>query len=180
MFIAPQHIFLKYKKNKFETNTGNLQNLTAQNFNFLRTCTSKKLHKHIFKNSISSIEETVVLSKTIKIAGAIKKYYKILCKFFKKLPYNRILKKKPNKYISYLFIYFFITHDLHFFLQKLVTFLQNTNRRYQFTFVRLVKLLNQKYFLSLFNFFKIGGVYFKVSGKFGGAGGSKKLKKHAV
>jgi hypothetical protein len=34
--------------------------------------------------------------------------------------------------------------------------------------------------VSIFDIFHVSGLYFKISGKFAGAGGSKKLRKHVV
>jgi len=140
----------------------------------------QKINKSVFGNKLLYCNCVTILHKNFTTKTKVKKFYKMLYKFFKKLPNNRFVKQKSTKFLSHLLVYFFITHDLHFFVYKLSIFLQNTSRRLQFKLVRYFVLLNQSRFSNMFSFFKVSGLYFKVSGKFGGAGGSKKLKKKIV
>jgi len=96
------------------------------------------------------------------------------------MPSNKLFYKKSNKFLAYLLLYFFTTHDLHFFASQLAKFLQNTPKRFQLKLIRCFALLNTNKYSSIFKVFDLQGVYFKVSGKFGGIGGSKKLRRTLV
>lgn len=138
---------------------------------------SGSLLKNKVFNNIFLSNNTIFIQKNIKSDKKAKKYHKMLYSFFSKLPRHPFLKKKPKKFLSYLLLYFLITHDLHFFLKKFVAYLQNVPRRFQYKIIRSFTLLNQPHYKNIFNYFKISGVYFTISGKFGGLGGSKKMKK---
>lgn len=137
------------------------------------------LKKNTFFNPQSN-SNMIVLQKSFGKQMRVKKYFKLLQRFFLRMPFNKTTKQKSASYLTHLVLYFFLTHDLQFFIKKIVTFLQNSPRRFQFKLIRFLNLLNQSHFKNLFNCFFISGLYFKISGKFGGMGGSKKLRKKIV
>ena len=116
----------------------------------------------------------------ISESSRVRKYFSFVRKFFNRVSFNKASKQKTPIFLTYLVLYFFLTHDLYFFCKKLTSFLQKTDRRYQFKVVRHFRLFNRFIRLGLFNYFGISGVYFRISGKFGGVGGSKKLRKTVV
>jgi len=138
------------------------------------------LSKSNFFNLNTGFNKVILLNKVISTDKSINRYYKLLYKFFSKTPYNLTTKQKTQKFLTYLLLYFLLTHDLYFFLKKMVNFLQNTSRRFQFKIVRSFVLLNQSHNKLLFDYFRVSGLYFRVSGKFGGVGGAKKMKKKIV
>ena len=166
--------FSKNKKLYLQTNSESRYNRFNRKSNVI------KMQKcNFFKTNLVS-KDIFILRKNAVIRPKLKKYYKLFYKFFSKLPFNKTLHQKSGKFMARLLIYFFLTHDLFFFLKKLVNFLKNTPRKYQLKIVRFFKLINQHYFRNAFIYFGVSGLYFSVSGKFGGVGGSKKLKKKLV
>ena len=136
--------------------------------------------KRNFFNPYSDFNKVTVIRKSIKKRSKINKYFLFLRNFFSRVSFNKTTKQKTPIFLTYLLLYFLITHDLYFFCKKLTNFLQKTDRRFQFKIVRHFKLLNRFAKLGLFSYFGVSGVYFRVSGKFGGVGGSKKLRKTLV
>jgi hypothetical protein len=139
-----------------------------------------RFKKTRLSNIITPIRNVVAVQKPLHYDNSMKKYYKFLLAFFKKLPRNPVLNRKSTKYVTYLLVYFLLTHDLEFFSTQLTKFLNNTPRRFQLKLLRYLTLLNRREYRSVFYHCNIHGVYFKISGKFGGVGGSKKMKKHFV
>jgi len=166
--------------------TFNVSNCTVNSSSILKTPylkhfkSLKRLKKSYFRNNLSTCQNFNVLFKTVQSSTFIQKSFNAIFKIFLKAGYNKTTKQKSPIYLTYLFVYFLLTHDLDLFLKKIVIFLQNTDRQFQFKLVRIFKLFNQPHFKSIFRFFKVSGLYFKISGKFGGVGGSKKLRKNVV
>lgn len=137
--------------------------------------------KNVFLPScLWKTDRIVIINKVLRFRPKLRKYYKIICRFFKKAPFNSTTGRKSRKFLPYLLLLFLITHNLNLFLQNLTKFLQNTPRRFQLKIIRLFVLLNQQQYRSLFRVFGVSGLYFRVSGKFSGIGGSKKMRKKVV
>lgn len=182
--ITQEHQQLE-KFNNLNQNSRNTNNSTtfASNLSFMSHCRTPRFNKFkklkFFNNHFVNLP-TTILSKKLKTNKAIKRHYRILIEFFRKFPRNTVLNKRSTKIFAYILVYFFLTHDLHLFMTQLTSFLQNTPRRYQLKLVRFLTLLNQSHYNHIFSYNGINGIYFKISGKFGGPGGSKKMRKHFV
>lgn len=136
--------------------------------------------KSLFFNLHNNFKKVAIIRKTVFGKLGSKKYFTSIRSFFQRMPFNKTSKQRSSTFFTYLILYFLITHDLYFFSKKLTVFLQKTDRRFQFKIVRQFRLFNQFAKSGLFNYFCVSGLYFRVSGKFGGVGGSKKLRKTMV
>ena len=166
--INSTHLIKMGFKNSKTLNTKNL---------FLRKSSRRKFQFLVLNAPVNKI--TIIQNK-YKSNIKFRKHYKFLKQFFKQMPSNNLFYKKSNKFLAYLLLYFFTTHDLHFFTNQLTKFLQNTPKRFQLKLIRCFALLNTNKYKSIFKAFDLQGVYFRVSGKFGGIGGSKKLRRTLV
>lgn len=161
-----------------ESNVGSCLNPAVSDiFNYTNSLLFKKRD---FVNISNKFQKVVVVSKIIPNLIKTKRYFFFIRRFFSKISFNKTAKQRTPIFLTYLVLYFFLTHDLYFFCKKLTSFLQKTERRYQFKVVRHFKLFNKFTRLGILDYFGVSGVYFRISGKFGGVGGSKKLRKTVV